>query len=170
MSETKELKKRIQVQLKAVNPLLPRGLSKQMMMDFDISQSYYYGIVKGRRWNLAVGEAILKTINSEKIFDIKNCNPEVTLDESLTRREIKYKLRDEIVALKPLLETGIPQEVAKIYDLPESMVYDLMEGRSWHLEAAIDLLKRCRINKARAEYLNCELQKILAQKEKATSS
>ena len=170
MSETKELKKRIQELLKAVKPLLPRGLSKKMMSEFGISQGYYYDIAKGRRWNLEVAEAILKTINPKKVFDIESCSPQITWEDSLSRREIKYTLRDEIVELKPLLEMGVPQEIAKAYNLSESMIYDLMEGRSWHLEAAIDLLKRCRINKARAEYLDSELQKILAQKEKATIS
>lgn len=170
MSETKELKKRIQAQLKIVKPLLARGFSKQMMAEFDISQSYFYDIIKGRRWNLLVSEGILKSINPKKVFDFKNFKPKITWDESLSRREIKYTLRDEIKELKPLLEKGVPQEIAEKYKLPETMIYDLMEGRSWHLEAAIDLLKRCRTNKARVEYLNKELQKIISEKEEATKS
>jgi len=170
MSETKELKKKIQTQLKAVKPLLPRGFSKVIMAEYGISQSFYYDIIKGRGWDLEISERILKELNPKKIFDIKNCNPVIEWDESLTRREIKYKLRDEIKELKPLLKRGIPREIAKQFDVPESMVYDLMEGRSWHLEVAIDLLKKCKINKARTDYLEIEFGKIILEKEKTTSS
>jgi len=164
MTETKQLKKRIQVQLKTVKPLLQRGLSKKLMVEFDLSQGYIYDIINGKTWSLEIGERILEIIDAKKVFDIENCNPTIEIDESLSRRQLKYKLRDEIKELKPLLKRGTPQKVARQFDVPESMVYDLMEGRSWHLEVAIDLLKRCKVNKARATFLETHLQKIIQEK------
>ena len=170
MSETKELKKRIQVQLKTVKPLLPRGLSKQLMEEFNVSQSFVYTILLGQKWSLEIAEKILQVLNPKKVFDIENFNPNIQWDETLKRREVKYLLRGQIQELKPLLKRGIPQTVAAQFNVPESMVYDIMEGRSWHLEVAVNLLSRCLTNKARAEFLVKELQKIIDEKRKATSS
>ena len=169
MTETKQLKKRIQAQLKIVKPLLRRGLSKELMAEFNLSQGYIYDIFNGKTWSLEIGERILQIIDATKVFDIDNCHPVIEIDESLTPRQLKYQLRDEIKELKPLLKRGTPQAVAAQFDVPESMVYDLMEGRSWHLEVAIDLLKRCRVNKARAEFLELHLQEIIQEKIKGAS-
>ena len=91
MTETKELKKRIQAQLKAVKPLLPRGVAKEIMVEFGVSQSFVYTVLDGRKWSLEIAERILQILDSKKVFDLENYNPIIEWNESLTRREVKYK-------------------------------------------------------------------------------
>ena len=115
MSETKELKKRIQKHLRSVKTLLPRGLTKELMVRFDSSQGFISDIINGRKWSLEIGEHLLWKIDSSKKFDHKNYKPIIEWDENLKPREIKILIRTEIKELKPLLKRGIPQELSLIH-------------------------------------------------------
>ena len=82
-------------------------------------------------------------------------------------REVKKRIRAKIKELKPYLPRGTAKALAEQFKVSASLIYDVMEGRSWNIEIAEELVKLCKVNEERVRKLDEELDSILEQKKKA---
>ena len=82
-------------------------------------------------------------------------------------KEVKKRIRTKIKELKPYLPRGTAKKVAEKFEVSITYVYDIMEGRSWGLAVAEELVKHCKESEKRVKNLEENLDKILEQKKKA---
>lgn len=63
MSETRtpmQVKNALKAEMKNLKPMIPRGEPQRIAKELDISDSFVYEVVAGRRWDLNVIEALIE--------------------------------------------------------------------------------------------------------------